>query len=344
MVDEPSGPTWGAPPPPAPPPPAPPPPPPPYPAAGGGWPAPVPQPFRSLRGLAVAMTVLLAIDAVVAAILVPLGLHERQVAHDATSFGVLVVTDKVRDAVDAVNGVAGIHFLLFLAIAVLWMIWMWRAATNTALLRRFKPRFASGFAIGGWFIPIAFWIIPGMHMYDIDKGSGPPVGAGERPRGSGLLVGWWILFVIGWAGSGFGQVTLKLGHRYDASSFDVRNFVFVVAMLAMLAAAVLAILVVRSITRAQHSAWVAVAGGGTPPDPFAPSAPSAPWTPAAPPAGAAHRAVPRHRRRRPRAVPRHPRRRGPDRRRQTRSSRSTACIASSSFSPPDPWSAASSTQ
>ena len=276
MVDQPSGPTWGA----------PPPPPPPYPAAGSPWPAPVPQPFRSLRGLAVAMTVLLAIDAVVAAILVPLALHERQVAHDATSFGVLFVTDKVRTAVDAVNGVAGIHFLLFLAIAVLWMIWMWRAATNTTLLRRFKPRFASGFAIGGWFIPIAFWIIPGMHMYDIDKGSGPPAGPGERPRGSGLLVVWWILFVIGWAGSGFGQVTLKQGHRYDASSFDVRNAVFVIAMVAMLAAAVLAILVVRSITRAQHSAWDVIAAAGAPPDPFAPSAPPAPWTPAAPPSAA----------------------------------------------------------
>jgi hypothetical protein len=232
------------------------------------------------------MTVLLVIDAVVTAILVPLALHERQVAHDATSFGALFVTDKVRDAVDAVNGVAGIHFLVFLTIAVLWMIWMWRAATNTALLRRFKPRFPSGFAIGGWFIPIAFWIIPGMHMYDIDKGSGPPAGPGERPRGSGLLVVWWILFVIGWAGSGFGQVTLKRGHRYDASSFDVRNTVFVIAMLAMLAAAVLAILVVRSITRAQHSAWDALATGGAPTDPFARSAPPAPWAPAVAPAAA----------------------------------------------------------
>jgi hypothetical protein len=123
-----------------------------------------------------------------------------------------------------------------------------------------------------------------MHMYDIDKGSGPPAGPGERPRGSGLLVVWWILFVLGWAGSGFGQVTLKRGHRYDVSSFDARNTVFVVGMLAMVAAAILAILVVRSITRAQHAAWDVMAGGASP-DPFAPAAAAVP--PASPPPPAA---------------------------------------------------------
>ena len=186
MVDQPPGPTWGAPPPP--PPPLPP---------GVAWPGLAPSPFRSLRGLAVAMAVLLVIAGVIAAVLVPMTLHERQVVHDATGFGTFFVGADVRDAVDAVNAVAALYFVVFLAIAVLWMIWMWRAATNTALLRRFTPRFANGFAIGGWFIPIAFWIIPGMHMYDIDRGSGPPARPGERPNGSVALVCWWVLFVIG---------------------------------------------------------------------------------------------------------------------------------------------------
>ena len=273
MVDQPAGPTWGAPPPP------PPPPPPAYPPAGN-WPGTTP--FRSLRGLAVAMIVLLSIDAVVAAILVPLALHERQVIHDATTFGAFFVGDDVRDAVAATNGLAGLHFVLFLAIAVLWMIWMWRAATNTSVLRRFKPRFANGFAIGGWFIPFAFWVIPGMHMYDIDKGSGPVPGTGERPRGSGLVVVWWITFVLSWIGSSTGQVSVRYGRRYDASSFDARNAIFVAAMVMTVVAAVLAILVVRRITRAQHAAWAAMAAGGGPPDAFAVARPGAPQWPSAP--------------------------------------------------------------
>jgi len=241
--------------------------------------SPAPNPFRNLRGLATAMTVLLVVAGALAAVTVPLALHERQVVHDATSFGMIFVGKDVRDAVDVVNGMTGVSFLVFLAIAVLWMIWMYRAARNTVLLRRFKPRFGPGFAIGGWFIPIAFWIIPGMHMYDIDRGSGPPARPGERPRGSGLLVLWWVVFVVGWAGSGFGQVTLKRGYRYDASSFDVRNTTFVVALLATVAAAVLAILVVRAITRAQHDAWDAMVRGGSP-ELYATAPAAVSWSPA----------------------------------------------------------------
>jgi hypothetical protein len=227
------------------------------------------------------MSVLLLIAGLIAAVLVPLALHERQVVHDGSTFGTFFATDRVREAVDAVNGVASFYFLIFLSIAVLWMIWMWRAATNTALLRRYKPRFANGFAIGGWFIPIAFWIIPGMHMYDIDKGSGLPAEPGERPRGSGLLVLWWVAFVVGWIGSAFGQVTLKRARRYDTSDLDVHVTGFVVGMIAVVIAAVLAIMVLRSITRAQHDAWEAMAGG-TVPGPFAPAPAPTPWTPAAP--------------------------------------------------------------
>jgi hypothetical protein len=207
------------------------------------------------------MTVLLVIAGVIAAILVPLAVHERQVVHDGSTFGTFFATDKVRDAVDAVNGVTGFYFLIFISIAVLWMIWMWRAATNTALLRRFKPRFANGFAIGGWFIPIANWIIPGMHMYDIDKGSGPPARPGERPQASGLVVLWWVVFVVGWIGSAFGQVTVKRGRRYDTSELDVHTTGFIIGMVAIVIAAVLAIMVVRSITRAQHDAWEAMTRG-----------------------------------------------------------------------------------
>ena len=280
MVDQPSGPTWGAPPPPPPPRHAPP---------AGAWPATVPQPFRSLRGLAVAMTVLLVIDAVVTAVLVPLALHERQVVHDATSFGVLFVADDVREAVAAVNGVAGSTSCCSSSIAVLWMIWMWRAATNTSLLRRSSPasRTASRSAAGSSRSRSGSSRACTCTTSTRDPGRRP--GPGERAAGLGPARLWWVLFVIGWAGSGFGQVTLKRGHRYDASSFDVRNPIFVVALLATVAAAVLAIVVVRSITRAQHDAWDVMAHGGAP-GPYAtapaPAPATASWSPPPGPAAA----------------------------------------------------------
>jgi len=73
-------------------------------------------------------------------------------------------------------------------------------------------------------------------------------------------------------------VTLRHGYRYDASSFDVRNAVFVVAMLSTVAA-VLAIPVVRTITRAQHDAWDAMVRGGTP-GPYGTAPAAVAWSPA----------------------------------------------------------------
>jgi hypothetical protein len=90
------------------------------------------------------------------------------------------------------------------------------------------------------------------------------------------VVIWWVLFVIGWAGSGFGQATFTRGFRYDTSSFEVRNTLFVVAMLATVVAAALAIVVVRAITRAQRDAWDAMVAGGGPGPYGAPTAPG-PW-------------------------------------------------------------------
>jgi hypothetical protein len=222
-------------------------------------------PFRSLRGLATALTVLLAIIAAVAGVLVPVGLYARGVVHDATIFGRFRVTERVDDALDLVNGFASFYFLLFIAIAVLWMIWMYRAAANVRLFRRARQRFSPGFAIGGWFIPFANLLIPGMQMYDIDKGSGPPAGPGAAPpRGSGRLVLWWVVFVAAELGAGFGQTSVKPGRLYLTSDFDWRNAVFVAAMVAAVVAAALAVLVVRAITAAQHDSWDAMAGPAAP--------------------------------------------------------------------------------
>jgi hypothetical protein len=286
MVDPPSGPTWGAPPPPPPP------------SSGAGWgPPPVgpgapASPLRSLRGLATAMTILLWIAAVVGAVLIPLALYARGVVQDATDVGRFRVTARVEDAIEVVNGVTGLYFLLFVTIGVLWMIWMYRAALNARLLQRFRPRFGPGFAIGGWFIPIAWWVIPGMHMYDIDKASGPPRRPGDPVRGSGRVVVWWLVFVAAWIGSSVGQTTVKAGRLYRTSDYDWRNAVFVAAMAAVIVAAVLAVMVVRTITAAQHDAWDAMVGGSgadaavppSAPPPPPPVPPSVPPPPPPPPA------------------------------------------------------------
>src|SRR4051794_31223462 len=111
MVDQSTGGAWGAPPPP---------PPPPVPPMPGGW-SPAPTPFRSLRGLAIATSILLGIAGLLAIVMIPVLLNARSVVHDNASGPAFLATRDVRDALDAVSGVLGFFFLGALAITVLWM-------------------------------------------------------------------------------------------------------------------------------------------------------------------------------------------------------------------------------
>ena len=110
---------------------------------------------------------------------IPVALHARSVVNDrVASDGTVLADHTVKSATDAVSGVVGFLFLVSLAISVVFIVWMWRAASNVALFGRVRPKFTPGWAIGGWFIPFANFVIPGMQMFDIDKGSGPRLRTG----------------------------------------------------------------------------------------------------------------------------------------------------------------------
>ncbi|MEP6623303.1 MAG: DUF4328 domain-containing protein [Acidimicrobiia bacterium] len=245
-------------------------------------------PFRRLRGLAVALYVLLSIAGVLALVTIPVVLHLRSVAADHTNgLGAISVNSTVRDANDAVSAVSGFLILISIAIFVVLIIWMWRAASNLALFGRIRPKFAAGFAIGGWFIPVAFAVIPGMQMYDIWKGSGPPLQPGERPKGSQLVVWWWLAFVPGRFLS-YLVPSMTVGHLYRSSSFRTSSLLLMIGSGLLVVAAVLGILVVRGITQRQDAGLAALGGGGRPgvpgpawtPGPTTVTTP--PWTPTAP--------------------------------------------------------------
>jgi hypothetical protein len=221
---------------------------------------PSPTPFRRLRGLAISMYVLLSIAGLLAVIAIPVAINARTVVHDHASNGTVFVDHTVKTATDAVSAVVGFLLLVSLAITVLFIIWMWRAASNLPLFGRVRPKFSPGFAIGGWFIPLANFIIPGMQMFDIDKGSGPRLRSGERPRGSGLVVVWWITFVLGRLGA-FTAPSFELFHRYEVDGFDVGNVLLVVASALTAIAAVLAILVIRRVTSRQEAGAAELTGG-----------------------------------------------------------------------------------
>jgi len=267
----PHDPTWAPPPPPPPdqpaqwaPPLAPPPPPPPAPVAE-------PPRWRSLSGLASALTILFTLDAIAGVFgLIAIGNRIKVIDDFQSGNFAGDIIKRARDADDLATAAAVMYLLLALATAVVFIVWMWRAAKNNEALGRMNPRLGPGWAIGGWFIPIANFVIPVLMMQDLWRGSDPAVPRGDpgwrTGRGSGV-VGWWWAFWLG----GIIRVFIRDDNsdsRGKLSDIKRGNQLAFVAFVAHTVAAVLAIRLVRRLTarqeeclRAQQAAWHAANPG-----------------------------------------------------------------------------------
>ena len=172
--------------------------------------------------------------------------------------------ERARDA-DAFVDVAELVVLLAtLAIAPCFIVWCWRAAKNQQALGRQPERLGSGWAVGGWFIPLANLVIPALVIQDLWRGSDVTIARGDprwRIADRSWLIGWWWgLFVV--------ALLVFPGSPADQRSVDydtVRGF-NLLALLGMPCAAtsaVLAILVVRRLGARQEACRRAQGASGS---------------------------------------------------------------------------------
>jgi len=249
----------------------PPPPPPSVPAIPPGYAAVVPV-WRSLRGLQTALTWLFVLVGIGTAVSVAAYANRLSVINDIEhrSFGSDIV-DRANSSDDLVQAANIAISVLMLAIFVCFIIWMWRAAKNNEALGRPQPRLGPGWAIGGWFIPLAFLVIPVLVAQDLWRGSDASVPRGDirwKIGSRSALVGWWwgLLLVSFLRGSASSDNLHTFSELRTSDTLSLIGRVFGVA------AAVLAILVVRRITErqeacltSQQAAWTTQQGGSAPP-------------------------------------------------------------------------------
>jgi hypothetical protein len=139
-----------------------------------------------------------------------------------------------------------------LAVTVLLIIWSWRSAHNARALGRGGARLSPGWAIAGWLIPLASFVLPYIVVSDIYRSSGPDAahGDGWRARPSSpLIVGWWIAY----AGA---QLLAPLAIILAITGTTGRSpteALLVVAHAVGVAGALLGIMVVRAITDRQEA-------------------------------------------------------------------------------------------
>jgi hypothetical protein len=131
------------------------------------------------------------------------------------------------DAADLFTGAAGFAALAGVVLFILLLVWGNQAYRSLSRTGAEGRSWSSGWAVGGWFIPLAAMVIPRLVFSEIERlahpDNGPaPIGEGWRRRpllGTGLA--WWILLIL--AGlvsvvgvSVMGAGTLIVGEGADA--------------------------------------------------------------------------------------------------------------------------------
>jgi Domain of unknown function (DUF4328) len=230
----------------------------------------VPTPrFEPFGGLATAATVLLVVMAVLA--LVGLGAHLNRVGLIEREFrdgGVAL--EELEDADDGVAVAAVVYGLGLLGTAAVFITWQHRHAVNADSLAGGAAALGPGWAIGGWFVPCANWLLPGMQLFGASRASDPglPVQpAAGRGRGSPLVVLWAVMFALGNALGLAGWATFPDEDEVSVLA-DLEDFVsdatladrmVAAGFVITAAAAVLAAVMVQSLSRRQTARATAIA-------------------------------------------------------------------------------------
>ncbi|MEV0266244.1 DUF4328 domain-containing protein [Streptomyces sp. NPDC050617] len=224
------------------------------------------------RGLATAVTALLAVTIVVLVLRIVAAAGQYGIISDALDGGRASKSD-LDGADDFFRIMLLIGTLTQLATAVVWAVWFRRTRLNAEVFAPGGHRYGSGWAAGSWFTPVVNLWFPKQIANDIWRASSPAGPYGPR----GVLNAWWVLWIVGNVfGSGATmQYLVARGRMVDADTavFDVRGRVdafqtalasSIVACLVLLAAAILAILFVRRLTAMQEQRAMAGPQGGGP--------------------------------------------------------------------------------
>src|SRR5437868_14611364 len=120
--------------------------------------------------------------------------NQLRVLSDKETGGLVFDTKPVNDANGHAAAMIILSGLVAIAIFVLLIIWLYRAAKKNEALGRQNPRLGRGWAVGGWFIPLADFVFAFIMMDGVWRGSDPSRARGEPSWGRcstlGAVWGW----------------------------------------------------------------------------------------------------------------------------------------------------------
>ncbi|MCY0928681.1 DUF4328 domain-containing protein [Streptomyces sp. H27-H1] len=154
-------------------------------------------------------------------------------------------------ATDYLNAFVGlVQSTTMLATAVVFIVWFHRVRCNAEVFRPDGFSQSAGWAIGGWFVPIANLYFPYRTARETWDASSQYAPDGSYRAVSGApVVAWWLACVTGWFLDGL--ASYKDGKAVGAAAVRDASSLGAVADLVIVVAAVLAVLFVRKLTALQ---------------------------------------------------------------------------------------------
>ncbi|MBT2424611.1 DUF4328 domain-containing protein [Streptomyces sp. ISL-112] len=210
----------------------------------GDWP-------RSPVGLSWAVTALLGTVIATDLVAIGTGLHLRSMWQGLADAGDTAAQGgRVQSADQLHDVVTDYQPAVFLATGILFVLWFHRTRRNAEVFDLSVQKMGPGWAVGGWFVPVANLWFPYRVADGIWTGSAPIGPEGGRvavPRA--LLNFWWALWVASLLSD---QITAQALDDAEKPEQFARGLGLVaVADAVEIVAAVLAILFVRALTRMQ---------------------------------------------------------------------------------------------
>jgi hypothetical protein len=207
---------------------------------------------KSLNGLTVALTVLLSIMALACALSAPALFFRSGIFANAAD-GRFAKEEQASLADAAVFATAAVILVLYVPIGIVFIIWQYRHAKNAWLL---APRgLAPGWAIGGWFIPIANLVLPAVQLHHSSRASTSRINA--RRSALAIIVPWALVLALGGITS---TVAVSISPELIESTSDLEaaarsDWIEGISSAVLVVAALLCIAMVRTLSKRQGQAF-----------------------------------------------------------------------------------------
>ena len=218
---------------------------------------PAPRIRTSVGGLGVAATVLLAADAVLALLSAVFLAWRHSLLGQVLTDSTAVDPHRLRDADMATRAAIGWFIIFSLGTVVVFICWFWAARNNAEAYTPNRGALGVGWAVGGWFVPVATLVLPCIVARDIYRGT--MAGRRGKPAGGGEITGWWWALYVAFWFMGFvllgenGRAHHAVIREEHISDLQAAATAGIVAMAVAAVAAALAIAYVRTVTKTQKA-------------------------------------------------------------------------------------------